>query len=51
VYAILGTGLLIVASVLFSFDTGGPRIASLTAATWVAMLGGIGAFLAAWPRR
>jgi ubiquinone biosynthesis protein len=51
VYAILGTGLLIVASVLFAFDTGGPRIFSLTAATWVAMLGGIGAFLAAWPRR
>jgi ubiquinone biosynthesis protein len=51
VYAILGTGLLIVASVLIAFDTGGPRIFSLTAATWVAMVGGIGAFLAAWPRR
>jgi ubiquinone biosynthesis protein len=51
VYAILGTGLLIVAAVLFVFDTGGPRVGPLTAATWVAMLGGFGAFLAAWPRR
>jgi ubiquinone biosynthesis protein len=51
VYAILGTGLLIVAAVLFSFDTGGPRFLSLGAATWVAMLGAFGAFLAAWPRR
>jgi ubiquinone biosynthesis protein len=37
--------------VLFSFDTGGPRFLSLGAATWVAMLGAFGAFLAAWPRR
>jgi ubiquinone biosynthesis protein len=51
VYAILGTGLLIVAAVLFTFDKGGPHLMSLTAATWVAMVGGIGAFLAAWPRR
>jgi ubiquinone biosynthesis protein len=51
VYAILGTGLLIVAAVLFTFDKGGAHFFSLTAATWVAMLGGFGAFMAAWPRR
>ena len=51
VFAILGTGLLIVAAVLFSFDRGGPHVLSLTAATWIAGLGAFGAFLAAWPRR
>jgi ubiquinone biosynthesis protein len=51
VFAILGTGLLIVAAVLFSFDAGGPHLLSLTAATWIAGLGAFGAFLAAWPRR
>ncbi|MFT3808034.1 ubiquinone biosynthesis regulatory protein kinase UbiB [Arenimonas sp.] len=51
VFAILGTGLLIVAAVLFSFDRGGPHFFSLTAATWLAGLGAFGAFLAAWPRR
>ena len=51
VFAILGTGLLIVAAVLFSFDRGGPHIFSLTAATWLVGLGAFGAFLAAWPRR
>ena len=51
VFAILGTGLLIVAAVLFSFDAGGPHFLSLTAATWIAGFGAFGAFLAAWPRR
>jgi ubiquinone biosynthesis protein len=51
VYAKHGTRRMIVAAVLFSFDTGGPRFFSLGAATWVAMFGGFGAFLAAWPRR
>jgi ubiquinone biosynthesis protein len=51
VYAILGTGLLIAATVLYSFDRGGVHFLSLTAATWIAMLGALGAFLAAWPRR
>jgi ubiquinone biosynthesis protein len=51
VYAILGTGLLLSAVVLYSFDRGGPHVLSLTAATWIAIVGAIGAFLAAWPRR
>ena len=50
VFAILGTGLLIVAALLFVYDAGGPRVAGLTAATWLAGLGAFGAFLAAWPR-
>jgi ubiquinone biosynthesis protein len=51
VFAILGAGLLIVAALLFVYDAGGPRVAGLTAATWIAGLGAVGAFLAAWPRR
>jgi ubiquinone biosynthesis protein len=51
VYAILGTGLLLAAVLLYSFDRGGPHMLSLTAATWVAMLGAVAAFMAAWPRR
>ena len=51
VFAILGTGLLIVSALLFVFDAGGPHFASLTAATWIAGVGAFGAFLAAWPRR
>ena len=50
VYAIVGSGLMIVATVLYSFDRGGPHLLSLTAATWVAMLGALAAFMAAWPR-
>ena len=49
VYAILGTGLMIVAAVLFAFDRGGPHFLSLTAATWIAGAAALGAFLAAWP--
>ena len=51
VYAILGTGLMIVAAVLFTFDRGGPHFLSLTAATWIAGAAALGAFLAAWPKR
>jgi ubiquinone biosynthesis protein len=51
IYAILGTGLLLAAVLLYSFDRGGPHVLWFTAATWVAMLGAVGAFLAAWPRR
>ena len=51
VYAILGTGLLIAAAVLYGMDAAGPRFAGLPAATWVAGLGALGAFMAAWPRR
>jgi ubiquinone biosynthesis protein len=50
VYAILGTGLLVAAAVLYGLEAGGPRLAGLPAATWVAGLGALGAFMAAWPR-
>jgi ubiquinone biosynthesis protein len=51
VFAILGAGLLVVAALLFTFDAGGPHVARLTAATWIAGFGAFGAFIAAWPRR
>lgn len=51
VSAILGVGLLVVASVLYGFDAGGPSLLSIPAAAWIAGLGGLWALLAAWPRR
>jgi len=51
VSAIFGTGLLIVAAVLYGLEAGGPRMFSIPAAVWIAGLGGLWAFLAAWPRR
>jgi ubiquinone biosynthesis protein len=51
VAAILGTGLLIVAAVLYGFEAGGPRLMSIPASSWIAGLGGLWALLAAWPRR
>jgi ubiquinone biosynthesis protein len=51
VYAILGSGLMIVAAVLYALEAGGPRLMGLPAAVWIAGVGGVGAFLAAWPRR
>ncbi|MFZ5656184.1 MAG: ubiquinone biosynthesis regulatory protein kinase UbiB [Pseudomonadota bacterium] len=51
VAAILGTGLLIAAAVLYGLEAGGPRLWSIPAAVWVAGVGGIWALLAAWPRR
>ncbi|MEP6634376.1 MAG: ubiquinone biosynthesis regulatory protein kinase UbiB [Luteimonas sp.] len=51
VAAILGTGLLIVAAVLYGFEAGGPRFFSVPGAAWIAGLGGLWALLAAWPRR
>ncbi len=51
VAAILGTGLLVVAAVLFGLEAGGPLIWSVPAAAWIAGLGGLWALLAAWPRR
>jgi len=50
VYAILGTGLLITAAVLLGFDAGGPRLFGIAAAVWLAGIGALGAFYAAWPR-
>lgn len=49
--AILGIGLLLVASVLYGLEAGGPRVFGLQAAVWIAGLGGAWALLAAWPRR
>ena len=51
VAAILGTGLLIVAAVLYALEAGGPRMLGVPAAAWIAGLGGLWALLAAWPRR
>ncbi|MBD9370531.1 ubiquinone biosynthesis regulatory protein kinase UbiB [Xanthomonas sp. XNM01] len=51
VAAILGSGLLIVAAVLFALEAGGPSLLSIPAASWIAGLGGIWAILAAIPRR
>ncbi len=49
--AVLGVGLLIVASVLYGLEAGGPRMLGIPVATWVAGLGGLWALIAAWPRR
>ncbi len=51
VYAILGTGLMIVAAVLVGLEAGGPRVLGIPAAAGIAAIGAFGAFLAAWPRR
>ncbi|GIX36723.1 MAG: putative protein kinase UbiB [Lysobacteraceae bacterium] len=51
VYAILGTGLMVTAAVLYSLEAGGPRFFGVAAAVWIAALGALGAFHAAWPRR
>lgn len=49
--AILGTGLLIVAAVLFALEAGGPPVFGVPAAAWIAGLGGLWGLVAAWPRR
>ena len=51
VAAILGTGLLIVAAVLYGFEAGGPRLFDIPASSWIAGIGGLWAMLAAWPRK
>lgn len=51
VAAILCVGLLIVASVLYALGAGGPALAGVPAAAWVAGLAGLWAGFAAWPRR
>ena len=51
VSAILGTGLLIVAAVLFALEAGGPPLLGVPAAAWIAGLGGLWALIAAWQRR
>jgi ubiquinone biosynthesis protein len=51
VYAILGTGLLIAAAVMYALDPGGPRLLGIASSVWIAALGALGAFYAAWPRK
>jgi ubiquinone biosynthesis protein len=51
VSAILGTGLLVVAAVLYALEAGGPRVLGVPAAAWIAGFGGLWALVAAWPRR
>jgi ubiquinone biosynthesis protein len=48
--AILGAGLLVSAAVLYALEAGGPALAGIPVAAWVAGLGGLWALLAAWPR-
>jgi ubiquinone biosynthesis protein len=48
--AILGTGLLLVAAVLYALDAGGAHLFGLPVTVLVAALGGVWALLAAWPR-
>ncbi|MEG2942536.1 MAG: ubiquinone biosynthesis regulatory protein kinase UbiB [Thermomonas sp.] len=51
VAAVLGSGLLIVAAVLYALEAGGPQLLGVPISTWVAGAGGLWALLAAWPRR
>jgi ubiquinone biosynthesis protein len=50
VAAILGTGLLIVAALMYALEAGGPQVGGIPAAAWFAGIGGLWALLAAWPR-
>ncbi|KAF1689626.1 ubiquinone biosynthesis regulatory protein kinase UbiB [Pseudoxanthomonas koreensis] len=51
VAAILGSGLLVVAAVLYALEAGGPRLLGVPLSAWIAGLGGLWAILAALPRR
>ncbi len=51
VYAIVGAALLIAASVLFAFPVAGPTLFGLPLPAWLASVGALAAFSAAWPRR
>nr|WP_221301435.1 ubiquinone biosynthesis regulatory protein kinase UbiB [Pseudoxanthomonas broegbernensis] len=51
VAAILGSGLLLVAAVLYALEAGGPRLLGVPASAWIAGIGGLWALLAALPRR
>jgi ubiquinone biosynthesis protein len=48
--AIFGTGLLVIAAVLYAMEAGGPRVLGIAASVWIAGLGGLWALVAAWPR-
>jgi ubiquinone biosynthesis protein len=51
VAAIFGTGLLVVAALLYALEAGGPHLLGVPASAWIAAIGGIWALRAAWPRR
>jgi ubiquinone biosynthesis protein len=51
VAAIFGTGLLVVAALLYSLEAGGAHLLGVPASAWIAALGGLWALRAAWPRR
>src|SRR5690606_8827127 len=50
VAAILGSGLLLVAAVLYALEAGGPRLLGVPLSAWIAGAGGLWAILAALPR-
>jgi len=50
VFAILGAGLLVAATLLYALGAGGPSWLSIPLPAWIAALGGAWAFIAAWPR-
>ena len=49
--AILGTGLLIIAALLYALEAGGPQLAGIAVSAWLAGLGGAWVLLATTPRR
>jgi len=51
VLAILGSGLSIVAGLLYALDAGGPKVFDVPAPVGIAALAALWAFLAAWPKR
>lgn len=51
VAAILGSGLLVVAAVLYALEAGGPSLLGVPLSAWIAGLGGLWAILAALPRK
>ncbi len=51
VFAILGTGLMLTAAVMYALEAPGPLLLGVAAPVWIAIVGAIGAFHAAWPRR
>ncbi len=51
VFAVLGSGLLVAAAVLWGLDAGDHRLLNLPLSALMAALGGAWAFFAAWPRR
>jgi ubiquinone biosynthesis protein len=51
VAAILGSGLMIAAALLYALEADGPKLWSIPAAAWIAGLAGLWAIRAGWPRR